>query len=1357
MKRRLFIFMAAVAVTVACVLGVAGCSKKHGDNDNTNGGHEHRWSSVLVNDEVSGKHYQTCEECDEKLYGEHVYKKETTSPTCTSQGYTVYTCDCGHTYTGDYTDMTEHNYSQYYSSPLCSESGTYLFKYCKDCGYVESSSFDGTAIHPHEYELIPAEDATCTEEGILTGFKCKNCGHIEQLVKTPRLGHIYNEAYYQYNNSMHYRVCQRSACGYKYYSRHRRKSGTYRIVRQKTCTQNGEAKYICADCNAEVTEVLPAGHSFNYSHSEIIKAATCTETGIEEIPCRNCDIKKQETIKPLGHAWDDGIVVKQPDCHNKGEIEYSCGRCGEKHSEILDERHNWGDWTVTKQYTCTENGLRIRICKDCGKTDEVIIYAAHKYDGGQIISEPTCVEAGQKLYTCTVCGKTDIKEVKELGHDYESVEEPPTCTESGYSMKVCKRCGDIADCETFAPTGHNLVWAYNNDGHWKQCTRCEYVGEKDEHNLSLRVDKKPTEGGYLIQLYYYCEDGCGYCTDNEGNGGSLDDEDFSGGITVIHVHQDTELIYPTFTCTQDGYSAGLRCAVEGCKQILFEPVPVSAIGHNFKDGECLNWYYVGEELVKCNADYFDVFQTPGIEYEDLEGYSIVKSVGTATAKNIIIASTHNGLPVREIGESAFYSGFYGCEQIESVEISNNVTKIGGSAFSGCIKLVKISLGTEVTSIGEYAFSDCRNLMSITIPDTISYVGVDAFYGCVGLKYNEFDNALYLGNLINKFVVLVKAKNTDIISCVINDNARFVCGNSESTNVKNGAFSGCIKLKDIIIPESVVGIGKGAFLECQIETATLPYWALSYVETGYLKNLVISSGTIIDDGEFAGCSALTNVSIPYGVISIGEDAFYNCSELTDISIPDSITRIGEEAFEGCSNLKYNELNGALYLGNATNKYVVLIKMTDKDVTSFVIAENTKCVYECAFEDCSGLESITISAGITYLPVSAFYGCNNIRNVYYTGNLRGWCELEGILGIMERAIYVDGIEINALRDIVIPYGTTKISDYAFYNFTNLWNVTIPNSVKSIGDFAFWGCYSLSGITIPNSVQSIGNAAFYGCYITDITIPSSVTNLGDYDGLYDAVFYNADLKSITVDSNNPVYASQDGILYNKAKTEILEIPLQLAGAVTIPDGVTSIGLYYGEHDDFSCRLITSIFLPDSVTYIGADTFAGCRYLTIYCEAKSQPEGWNSGWNSYGCPVVWDCKNSDLGDNGCIYASVNSLTYSLKDGIANVVGVTSSISGDIVIPNKIVYKNIEYTVTSVGGQVFNGCDGIKCVTIPKSVTSIDYEAFLGCSNLTNIVFNGTKAEWKAATDGSTLSLETDNITIQCTDGKLDNFGNEI
>jgi len=264
-------------------------------------------------------------------------------------------------------------------------------------------------------------------------------------------------------------------------------------------------------------------------------------------------------------------------------------------------------------------------------------------------------------------------------------------------------------------------------------------------------------------------------------------------------------------------------------------------------------------------------------------------------------------------------------------------------------------------------------------------------------------------------------------------------------------------------------------------------------------------------------------------------------------------------------------------------------------------------------------------------------------------------------------------------------TSIPTQAYLGFPNLTGITIPDSVTSIGEFAFSDCTSLTSINIPDSVTIIGEGAFSYCTsLASVTISNSVTSIGE-----EAFSGCTSLTAINVDAANTVYSSQDGILYNKAKTNILIVPLKIIGAITIPDSVTSIG----DWAFVGCTSLTNVTIGNSVTSIGEYAFYECTSLSSVIIGNSV--------TSIGVSAFYKCTSLSSVTIGNSVTSIGDWAF---------VGCASLSS-----------VNIPDSVTSIGELAFEGCTSLSSVNIPDSVTSIGSRAFSVCTGLTSVTFQGT------------------------------------
>ena len=304
------------------------------------------------------------------------------------------------------------------------------------------------------------------------------------------------------------------------------------------------------------------------------------------------------------------------------------------------------------------------------------------------------------------------------------------------------------------------------------------------------------------------------------------------------------------------------------------------------------------------------------------------------------------------------------------------------------------------------------------------------------------------------------------------------------------------------------------------------------------------------------------------------------------------------------------------------------------------------------------------------------------------------------------------------------------------------------------------SIKNIIVGDGITAIERGAFSGCgNLESITLPFIGSSLEGTENEHFAYIFGG---------NTNYYPERD--VPNSLKNVII------TGGISICSNAFS-----------SCSSLTSITVPDSITSIGSYAFSGCDALTIYCEVVNKPIGWSDSWNG-DCPVVWDCNNNEIDKDGNIYyIADNGIRYALNNGTATVIRQSTALSGEIIIPEEITYKDIAYSVTSmvdedgfcfcdsltsitiphgitsIGRSTFYGCSMLKNITIPDSVTSIGGHAFFFCYNLTTINFQGTMSQWRAISKGGEWSYDAGSHTdigsfiITCTDGTLDKNGNQV
>ena len=537
------------------------------------------------------------------------------------------------------------------------------------------------------------------------------------------------------------------------------------------------------------------------------------------------------------------------------------------------------------------------------------------------------------------------------------------------------------------------------------------------------------------------------------------------------------------------------------------PDSIKSIGKNAFSG-CTNLKkinYLGTLRDWCNIEFESAAANPlgiGVNLyidealvkeivipEDIEKISNFAFCGYSVLESVII--TNN---VKEIGECAFKAS-----GIKSIAISGSVREIGEQAFSNCKNLSQVVIADGVESIGRAAFHSTE-IKSIEIPGSVKTISGAAFRNCNSL------NQVILHEGIERIESQAFDIGSSLVTIEIPSSITYLASNAfrgiekvvfsnGTTKICDNAFSGCIKLTHVEIPDSLTEIGDYAFSGCS-----------KLSDLTFLNNI-----SKIGEKAFSSCENLKAVIIPDSVQEIGTDAFYNCYNLENVTISGKVKKIDTD-FKRCAKLQSVTYTGSLDDWLKIDLTDSFLFDNNDVIISSEINRNTKLYIDnCdvstitkisipdgvttvrAFQKFTNLVEISMPDSVVEIRETSFAGCEKLKVINFSKKLRT---------IGDSAFR----NCKSLKKITLPDETLEIIGYGTFSCCeSLENFVVPGSVTDIGRL-FDECSSLSEILIQDGVKTIKGNAFVGCKkLTNLTIPESCLSISNKAFDEEYMYYN------------------------------------------------------------------------------------------------------------------------------------------------------------------------------------------------------------------------------------------------------------
>ncbi|MDO4475809.1 MAG: leucine-rich repeat protein [Lachnospiraceae bacterium] len=388
-----------------------------------------------------------------------------------------------------------------------------------------------------------------------------------------------------------------------------------------------------------------------------------------------------------------------------------------------------------------------------------------------------------------------------------------------------------------------------------------------------------------------------------------------------------------------------------------------------------------------------------------------------------------------------------------------------------------------------------------------------------------------------------------------------------------AFAGLSEVTAVTFPAKTTvdySIGSKAFYKCsKLQKVVLP----AKDKTGGLAK--------IENSVFQDCKALTSVTLPDTVTSIGDSAFKNCSKLTTVKLPAGLTDLKERAFE------------------------------NSGLTAIVIPEKVTAISASLFKNCAALKTVAFGKKETVIGAEAFYGCSALTAMTIP---------DTVITIEDQAFE----SCSALTNIGLGKELTTIGMQAFQMCSSLKSLTIPDKVKTIGERAFYYCTALTSVRFGAAIHTIGKQAFASCKkLSQLEIPQALSKVeenafADCSALSDngAVrysgnqFYKNLIESSSGAGNEALFKDAKWTFVVSLSTAVITLPkdpIVYDGKAKTPAPVVKVGvktLVKGTDYNVSYANNTNAGTA-TLTITGINAFSGTATTTFKIEKAANAVG--------------------------------------------------------------------------------------------------------------------------------------------------------